>query len=49
MFERIDLEQIEKILREAHRKGYINQHVIETSKARDEIKRKLLTVFSRLK
>lgn len=49
VFERIDLEQIEKILREAHKKGLISQHEIETSRTQDEIKRKLLKVFSRHK
>ena len=49
VFERIDLEQIEKIINEASKKGYVNQHIIETSRTQDETKRKLLNIFYRHK
>lgn len=47
--EKIDLEQLEKVMLDAYQKGFINQHVIEKAETSDEIKRKLLSLFSRLK
>ena len=47
--EKIDLEQLAKVILNAYQKGFINQHVIEKANASDEIKRKLLNTFSKLK
>lgn len=47
--EKIDLEQLEKVVIDAYQKGFINQYLIEKSNASDGIKRKLLNVFSRIK
>ena len=47
--EKIDLEQLEKVIFDAYKKGFINQHVIEKANTSDQTKRKLLNVFSKLK
>lgn len=47
--ERIDLEQLEKVVLDAYQKGFINQHVIEKANTLDQTKRRLLNTFSKLK
>ena len=46
--EKIDSEQLTKVILDAYQKGFINQHVIEKANTSDEIKRRLLSIFSRL-
>lgn len=47
--EKIDLEQLEKVVFDAYQKGFINQHTIEKADAKDETKRKLLNIFSKIR
>ena len=47
--ERIDPEQLKKIIEDAYKKGLVNQHEIELSASSSEIKRKLLSVFAQVR
>lgn len=47
--EKIDSEQLKKIVEDAYKKGLISQHEIELSNSNVEVKRKLLSVFAQVR
>jgi predicted transcriptional regulator of viral defense system len=49
LVEKIDPEQLKKIVEDAYKKGLISQHEIELSNSNVEVKRKLLSVFAQVR
>lgn len=47
--EKVDPEQLKKIVEDAYKKGLISQHGIELSNSSVEVKRKLLSVFAQVR
>jgi predicted transcriptional regulator of viral defense system len=47
--EKVDPEQLKKIVEDAYKKGLLSQHEIELSNSSVEVKRKLLSVFAQVR
>lgn len=47
--EKVDTEQLEKVLYDAHQKGLISQSYIEKARTNNHIKRKLLNILARFR